>query len=544
MNRQKMASLLLVFALTGVTGLAGCSSTQSTASSRTPQEHASGPSSWHRAHGGDGQATTTATASTPDRTGWSGWPTMRSDNTTAWSALAYPTGDARSSAIGIEMGVPREVRANSQFESRIVVTNLTDGALTDVVVTEMLGDNYKLSSSSPQGRAGADGAVTWALGTLGPRESKTIRLMGTAADEGTVGTCASVSYASQLCASVPVVMPKLRVTKSGPSDALVCDEIVYTYEVSNTGTGTLNNVRVNDQLPAGLVNAQGGNTVSVNVGTLAAGQSRPYTVRVKADRTGRFESKAIANGEGVEAESGMVATIVRQPVLEITTECTSGRYIGRPMTYEITVTNSGDGVARNTALEDMLPDGADFVSASDGGSLTGRTIAWNLGELAPKASKTVTVRLVPNEAGTYRNTVRARAVCTELVSDSCDLEITGIPAILLEVIDLEDPIPVGEELTYVVVVTNQGSAPARSVRIRCELEDTMQFVSATGATRGTATGVVIEFEPLPSLAPQEKATWRVVVRAVGEGDVRFRTTLNSTMIERPVIETEATHFYR
>jgi uncharacterized repeat protein (TIGR01451 family) len=49
--------------------------------------------------------------------------------------------------------------------------------------------------------------------------------------------------------------------------------------------------------------------------------------------------------------------------------------------------------------------------------------------------------------------------------------ITGISAVSLEVVDVDDPVKVGARTTYVISVTNQGSAAATNVSIACILED-------------------------------------------------------------------------
>ena len=133
---------------------------------------------------------------------------------------------------------------------------------------------------------------------------------------------------------------------------------------------------------------------------------------------------------------------------------------------------------------------------------------------------------------------------------NCSTEVTGIPAILLEVIDLDDPIQVGGEETYVITITNQGSAPDTNIRVVCTLEANQQFVSASGdsgsGTRvvtGTVRGNQIVFQPLASLAPKAVATLRVVVKCTAAGDTRFKLTMNSDQLTRPVDETEATNIY-
>jgi uncharacterized repeat protein (TIGR01451 family) len=461
-----------------------------------------------------------------------------------WSSMAYPTGDPKTSVLGVEKGFPREVRLNQPFDYEVRLTNLTNYEIQDVVLIDEPSGNLQITGLSPEGRAGANGGRSWAIGSLGPKESTTIRATGVASGAGNVGSCTTVSYTPQLCAAVPVVEPKLRLTKTGPAEALQCDEITYTFEVSNTGSGAVRNVRINDPLPAGLLTADGQRAVTIDAGTIEAGKSKSFTAKVRPERTGRFENRATATGEGgLTAESTMVATVVRQPVLQIAKRCPEQQFIGRPLNYEITVTNVGDGVARNVVIEDGIPSGAEFNMASDGGRATRGKVAWNLGTIQPKASKTVTLRLNPTGSGRYANTATARADCATPVSASCGTQVSGIPAILLEVVDVEDPIQVGDNETYVITVTNQGSAPGTNIRIVCTLEENQQYVSSSGATRGTARGRQVTFEPLASLAAKDKATFRVVARSVSTGDVRFKVTMTSDQLSRPVEETEATNLY-
>ena len=473
-----------------------------------------------------------------------GWPLNYTSATTMWSSMAYPTGSAETSAIGIEKGMPKEVRLNQPFDYDLVVTNLSKNELQEVVVTDQLGDNFKLVGSSPRAQTAPDGTATWNLGSLGPGETKRIRVNGTATAEGDICSCASVSYNSLLCACIPVVQPKLRLTKAGPAEVLKCDEINYRFVVSNTGTGSVPNVRIVDDLPPGLVAADGKRRITFNAGTLAPGESKPFTAKVQAERAGRFENTATATGDGgLSVNSGTVATVVRQPVLKIDANCEEREYIGRPVDYQIVVSNTGDGAARDTMVVDTLPAGVKFVSAGQNGRFANGKITWSLGTLEPRATRTMTAVVQPNAAGTFRHTAMAEAYCAADVSDWCETKVVGIAAILLEVIDVEDPDEVGTNETYIVTVTNQGSIAATNIRILVTLEPNQEFVSASGAARGTARGNQIVFEPLASLAAKAKATYRVVVRNVKAGDVRFKVTMTSDQLTRPVEETEATNVY-
>ncbi|AQQ69828.1 hypothetical protein SMSP2_00162 [Limihaloglobus sulfuriphilus] len=73
----------------------------------------------------------------------------------------------------------------------------------------------------------------------------------------------------------------------------------------------------------------------------------------------------------------------------------------------------------------------------------------------------------------YRGLVRDD-VCAEAVDASIATQVEGIAAVLLEVIDVEDPIDLGKETTYVITAANQGTSTDSHIKIFCELEDSMQ----------------------------------------------------------------------
>lgn len=472
------------------------------------------------------------------------WPTMKDDRSLRWSAMAFPTSDPLTSVIGIEKGMPNETRLNQKFNYKILVTNLTTNTLESVVLYEDFGKNLEYYSANPTATT-SGGRVSWMLGSMAPRETKSILVSATPTAEGTVGACASVTYATAFCANVPVVAPQLKIVKTGPAEVIWCDEIVYNIEVSNTGTGTMSNVKVVDALPRGLLTVEGRNAFEAAVGTLAAGEVKRYSFRAKAESKGKFENLATATGDdGLKAESSVVSVLVREPALKIARSGPTEGYISVPLTYEITVTNTGDAAALDTVLEEAVPTGAVLVNASDNASAVGGKVLWKLGTLAVGGSKKVTLTLRGDQPVSIRGVATAKAYCAQAVTASMDTAVRGIPAILLEVVDLSDPIKVGENVTYQITVTNQGSAVDRNIRLVCTLEENQQFVSVSGATSGSVADNVITLQPLAQLAPKGQAVWSVTVRNVTPGDVRFKVSMKSDNLTRNVEETEATNVWR
>src|SRR5437763_17188902 len=83
--------------------------------------------------------------------------------------------------------------------------------------------------------------------------------------------------------------------------------------------------------------------------------------------------------------------------------------------------------------------------------------------------------------------------------------VEGLSAILLEMVDLEDPVEVGGETVYEIRITNTGSQTETDVKLVCSVPDKMQFKSATGPIKFAQQGNVIVFDSLPKLAPRADA---------------------------------------
>lgn len=455
---------------------------------------------------------------------------------------AYPTGDKATSVILLERFTPTQVRVGEPFQFAIKLTNLTGATLEEVVLTEQLPAGLKLGAVTPDPTSREGSAATWIWPKLGPRETKEIRVSGSTAQRENLIFCATVTFETGACATMRIVQPELVLTKTAPPEVLLCDPIPLQFLVANRGSGVARNVRVTDTLPDGWSTMDGKRAFAFNAGDLAAGQSREFSVSVRASRTGEFTNVAQATEDGGLSAEARATTVVRKPELVVSKRGPEFRFLGRPAVFEITVENTGDTIARETVLVDMVPGGTEFVSASEGGRFADGQVTWNLGDLAAGASRNVSLTVKPTQRGLVQNRAMARAVCAEGQA-SVNMEVRGIPAILLEVIDVHDPIEVGNNETYEIVVVNQGSAEDTNIVVTCTLPAEQEYVSSEGPTRAAVDGKTIRFAPLPSLAPKAKATFRVVARGTAPEDVRFKVSILSDQIKTPVEETESTHIY-
>ena len=457
--------------------------------------------------------------------------------------LAYPTGDAKTSALLIEKTVPAEVVANQPFTYTMKVTNLTDLTLENVLLTEERNAAFTVSGADPKPTKTSATLSSWSFGNMPAKSSQVITVSGQAKGTETLKSCASISYNTSLCATIPVVKPAIKLMASGPAEVNACDEIVYRYVVENTGSGAARDVQVSANLPNGMT-VNGKSTITEAVGTLAAGAKKEFTVKAKAAGIGAYEHSAKAAAEGgLSAASSMLKTTVSNCDLKVAITAPKNSFAGRDLTYDITVTNGGNGIAQNAVIEAAVPRGATFKSASDKGKTSAGTVRWNLGEMAPNATKKLTMRVSTEEFGNLVGRVTAKATCCPDVTASTQTAVKGIPAILLEVIDLEDPIPVGDDVTYVIKVTNQGSAADTNVKIVVTLPENVSYVTSTGGTTANVNGRTVNFAPVTRLEAKDEIEWRVTVKGNSPLDARFKTSMTSDQLTSPVEETEATNFY-
>ena len=470
--------------------------------------------------------------------------------------MAFPTGDRQTSALLLEKQMPAQIRLNREFDYQLKVTNLTDQTLSDVAINEQTPDNFRIVSASGEGattRPAQQGSGNvYHLGSLGPNEARTITVRGTATGAGNLSSCTTVSYSPSLCTAMAVINPQIRLSKTGPDRADICEEIVYTYRVTNDGTGTESNVVIEDQLPEGLMTIDGNRSLKIDVGELAAGDTREFQARLKAERTGQYASQALVRTPVDQMQSESVSTTVVAPSLALDLSGPQEEFLGKPVQYRLTVTNNGDAPARDATVQvqgvgdqvALAPaDGNDAQLAS--GRMTGGSAdGMSLGTIEPGQSRTYTLTVNPQQQGDLNVRATANAVCVEQPAvATVQTAVRGIPALLLEVVDREDPVRVGLDTIYKIDVKNQGSALDRNIQLNATLPAEVEFITATGPTRVRADGNRLTFDPLPQLGPNEVATWEIQVKANNPAAVQFQVDMKSDSLPQAANETEPTRLY-
>jgi len=463
----------------------------------------------------------------------------------AWQGFPLPCNSPDDAQILIEKEAPREVRLNEEYTYELKVSNRSKYPVANVMITDTLPEGFRMLKVSPM-PAQQGQELQWDLGTMSPQQVRRLRVTGKAVEPGRMSHSggARLNFAYDITTVVDAVEPMLELKAEGSTDVVISDPIDVLLEVRNDGTAPAKGAKIECTLPKGLLTKEGKSKIDLPVGNLASGEALKFDLSLMASAVGTYETRFVATAVGGLTRTASVRTTVRKPKLRIDAQAPKMRFVGNMIRYEITLTNIGDADARETEIRQMLADGTSLAAADEGGQADGNAVVWKVGTLKPNETKKVSARVVGKRIMMARSTVSAKAKAANDVEAAMMTDIQGIAALLLEVGDINDPVPVGDTETYVIQTTNQGSLPATQITVSCVLEDSMEYVKASGASKCQPEGNVLKFEPLPALDPQGKAVWEVTIKALEAGDVRFRVSVESGQLERPVQESEATHFYR
>jgi uncharacterized repeat protein (TIGR01451 family) len=173
----------------------------------------------------------------------------------------------------------------------------------------------------------------------------------------------------------------------------------------------------------------------------------------------------------------------------------------------------------------------------------GSQVRWALGTLQPGASRTVELRLQAQSVGEIVNQAEATADRGVRATAEARCQILGAAALLLEVVDLDDPIEVGTDTQYHVIVRNQGSVPATNVRVTATVPTELTIIRVQGPVDHRREEQRISYEPL-NMPPGSDTIFRITVRAAKPGEVRFRAALTADQLPAgPVLEEESTTIF-
>ena len=453
---------------------------------------------------------------------------------------------------------PDPVLLGSELTYTLTVTNRGPSDAADVTLTDTLPGSVEFASASA-GCAEAAGTVTCALGTLGSGDSVTVSIVVSTTAVSTITNSATVSSSvadpstgDNTATETTTVSPAadLSVTKAdSPDPVLLGDELTYTLTVTNAGPSYDTLVSFTDTLPEGVSlvsstpsqgSCSGTSTVSCTLGTIASGDIATVSIVVIPNVTGDLTNTATVTSSVADTSTGdntatETTTVIPAANLSVTKAGSPDPVLlGEELTYTLIATNSGPSDATDVTLTDTLQASVSFVSASAGCTEAAGTVTCALGTLGSGDSSNVSIVVRPTALSTVTNTATVASVVADpSTGDNTVTETTAVnPAADLSVTksDSPDPVLLGQELTYIITVTNAGPSASTNVTVIDTLPEDVSFVSSA-PSQGSCSGTSTVTCTLGTIASGDTATVSIVVTPRSTGDLTNTASVTGSVAD-------------
>jgi uncharacterized repeat protein (TIGR01451 family) len=348
-----------------------------------------------------------------------------------------------------------------------------------------------------------------------------------------------VQFEHGQCVTTRITRPAVSVRKTGPSQAVVNATLNYQVTVTNTGGTELTGVVLSDQLPQGLTHVSGRRELTWDLGTLLPGQSRVVDYQATATSAGRIRNKAIVTAAGGVRDEFEHEVQVVEAKIDLTITGPATGIVNAATAYQITVSNAGTSPLSNVVITDPVPAQMAYISAGAGGVLMKAQaptfgpdiVQWAIGTLEPGASRTVDVVLRSTAPGRICNQARATSAEGPSARKEICTDFEGQAGLFVDVGPTVQPVAVGGQTSYRIIVHNQGFVRATNVRIKAEVPEELTVKEVKPPLNAThrQEGQTLTFQPI-IIEPGKAATYEVVVRADKAGNLRFKVEMTADQL--------------
>jgi uncharacterized repeat protein (TIGR01451 family) len=418
--------------------------------------------------------------------------------------------------------VPAEAPPGKELTYKLIVENVSKGNAKEVSVWVTI-TNGKFVRATPAPTEPASNLI-WQLGTILGCQKREITVVVMPSGTEEVMLCARVQFQHGQCvktriggasprivpqptpftspsAAPPPPPPKngatgsavLQVRRFAKSQAVLYDPVEYKLQVHNTGRGTATNVVVREELPKGLEvvkdstlpREKGIDPLVWELGNLAPGQIKEIRYQIIAKSEGSLTLRTNVEATGVARQDSQHTIQVGTAKLSVRQWGPQHRVVGRNTTYHLTVTNTGNMTASGVVLsEELVSEGekeaVDFVTASGRGRLQGRVVRWEIGSLAPGASRTVQLVVKARKVGTFKSVCDAVADRGLHAQGEAMTEFKEATGLAIEIEPDRDPVEVDQSLTIKVRVFNTEKVHDKNAVTAIALDDGLKLLSVEG----------------------------------------------------------------
>lgn len=308
--------------------------------------------------------------------------------------------------------------------------------------------------------------------------------------------------------------------------ANVNQPVTFLLSLTNDGPDTATEILVTDDLPAGITYQS--NQPSIGTFTPASGEwsiaslpvgatatlsitglltaSTPQINTAEVTAVGQFDADSTPNNSvvGEDDQASVVVTPAQIDLSLIKTVSDASPNVNEPVSFTLTLTNSGGSDATSVVVEDTLPTGLVLTGDTPStGTFNSSDLRWSIPSLAAGGSATLVLETRVIAPGNLINVAEVIAADQFDIDSTPGNNLTGeddqaTATVQTQTADLSldktmvaTGSTIGDNVTFTVTVNNAGPEPATGVRVRDVLPAGLAYVSdsPTAGDYDPATGI-------------------------------------------------------
>lgn len=456
-----------------------------------------------------------------------------------------PVQGPQTSQVTVEWAKRGEFNVGQECLVDLIVKNLGDTPVSQVAVDAYFPTNVRLTAAEPKPAAATD-HLTWNFEHLAPSSEHKLTVKLIPSNRENIGATAHVRFTGTSATAFVVSEPLLKVSiKSPAKEFMLGDPVSQNIVVTNPGTGTAQEVKIEATLSEGLEHPTRETRLTIDVGMVGPGETRTYRLPLTACKGGAQSVSVVATSNTDATSADAVKFDVVAPSLKVTVDGPSLRYRGRNAKYTLKIVNDGSLANNNIHVSQAIADGFKYVSSDHNGKYdpSVKTVNWFVGRLEPGEEAQLSCELNSLQIGEFIHNIQVVSDTGVQADAQIETRVDGIASLTMELVDLDDPVETGAETGYEIRVKNDGSKTATGVVVACELPAGMEFLDCKAPVGQVLEGRQLTFKAIEEIPAGGHAEIRIRTKVSKEGSHRIRVKLTGGGLQEPMVLEEVTRAY-
>jgi uncharacterized repeat protein (TIGR01451 family) len=423
-------------------------------------------------------------------------------------------------------------------------------AITDKLPAGLTFTGYTASSGTYD-----DSTGVWTVGTIASGANATLTIQVKVVDANDYTNTAAVSHSDQYDpdptnntddVTLSTRVADIAITKVPDSATpAVGSTVEFTITATNNGPDNATELKVHDELPAGLTYVSDTPEVGTTydpvtytwtIGNLANGDTMTLVISARVVGSGSISNTASVSGllqrDPVGTNDSATAVLNVPPAADLSLTKTvnvQAPDLNTDVAFTVTVTNHGPNAVGGVHVQDVLPAGLAFKSyTASSGAFDSATGDWDVGGVANGGHETLSLVATVMVEGPLTNMAQVSAaglpdpdstpgngVAGEDDQATVSINSVGVADLSLAKRVTSSSGTVGGTAVFELVVHNAGPDGATNVIVRDQLPAGVTFVSSSGGTYNAQTGAWT----VGGLGSGSSATLEITVRIGRTGGI-------------------------